>query len=287
NFIFAVEQTREWPFVSSLLPLMLITFGYMYFILYAGPRFMKDRPPYELRTFILIYDVIQILVNLWFVKKHLSYGWFSEFSVIYAPSNPNSPNAIKVLLLSLTIIDIYTDNVLYFNGCNTLYILYIIVTFQLFDLAWWLIFLKLFDYVETCVFVLRKKQNQVSGLHVYHHVCNVVFLWYYLKYILDERGTFIFLLNCAVHVIMYTYYFIAAWSSEFQQTISPIKPLITKLQIVQFIVIIMVLLQILNPNCESPKGITSIFIGNLFIFLYLFYDFHKKSYTKLPKQKDN
>ncbi|XP_018306257.1 elongation of very long chain fatty acids protein AAEL008004 [Mycetomoellerius zeteki] len=248
----SVEQTREWPFVSSLLPLMLITFGYMYFILYAGPRFMKDRPPYELRTFILIYDVIQILVNLWFVKKHLSYGWFSEFSVIYAPSNPNSPNAIK-----------------------------------LFDLAWWLIFLKLFDYVETCVFVLRKKQNQVSGLHVYHHVCNVVFLWYYLKYILDERGTFIFLLNCAVHVIMYTYYFIAAWSSEFQQTISPIKPLITKLQIVQFIVIIMVLLQILNPNCESPKGITSIFIGNLFIFLYLFYDFHKKSYTKLPKQKDN
>ncbi|KYN40507.1 hypothetical protein ALC56_05452, partial [Trachymyrmex septentrionalis] len=252
NYIFAVEQTRKWPLVSSPYPLMLITFGYMYFVLYAGPRLMKDRPPYELRTFILIYDVIQILANLWFVKQHVSYGWFSEYFFICRPSNSNSVNAMK-----------------------------------LFNLVWWLIFLKLFDYVETCVFVLRKKQNQVSGLHVYHHVSNLIFLWYYLKYILDERGTFISLINCAVHVIMYIYYFIAALGPELQQMISPIKPLVTKLQMVQFIVIIVLLLQFLNSNCESPRGIVPIFIGNLFLFLYLFYDFYKKNYIKLPKQKDN
>ncbi|KYM75352.1 Elongation of very long chain fatty acids protein 4 [Atta colombica] len=231
---------------------MLITFGYMYFVLYAGPRFMKDRPPYELRNFILIYDMIQILVNLWFVKQHVSYGWFSEFSLICASPNSDSLNAIKM-----------------------------------FDLMWWLIFLKLFDYVETCVFVLRKKQNQVSALHVYHHVSNLIFLWYYLKYILDERATFITLMNCAVHVIMYMYYFIAALSSELQQMISPIKPFVTKLQMVQFIVMIVILLQFVNSNCEAPQGIIPIFIGNLVLFLYLFYDFYKKTYTKLPKQKYN
>ncbi|XP_018316191.1 elongation of very long chain fatty acids protein AAEL008004 [Mycetomoellerius zeteki] len=248
----SVERTREWPFISSPYPLMLITFGYMYFVLYAGPRFMKDRSPYELKTFILIYDVIQILANLWFVQQHLSYGWFSEFTIICTTSNSNSPNAIK-----------------------------------LFNIIWWLIFLKLFDYVETCIFVLRKKQNQVSGLHVYHHVSNLVFLWYYLKYILDERATFLSLFNCSVHVIMYIYYFIAAWSPKLQQMVSSIKPLVTKLQMVQFIVMIALLLQFLNPNCETPRGIVPIFIGNLFVFLYLFYDFHKKSYTKLPKQKNN
>ncbi|XP_018365359.1 PREDICTED: elongation of very long chain fatty acids protein AAEL008004-like [Trachymyrmex cornetzi] len=246
----SVERTRGWPLVSSPYPLMLITFGYMYFVLYVGPRFMKDRPAYELRTFILIYDIIQILVNLWFVKKHVSYGWLSELTVTCTPTNSNSFNAIK-----------------------------------LFDLAWGLIFLKLFDYVETCVFVLRKKQNQVSGLHVYHHVSNLVFLWYYLKYILDERGTFISLINCAVHVIMYMYYFISAWGPELQQMISPIKPLVTKLQMVQFIVMIALLLQYLHPTCKAPRGIVPIFIGNLFLFLYLFYDFHKKNYTELPKQK--
>ncbi|XP_012064555.1 PREDICTED: elongation of very long chain fatty acids protein AAEL008004-like, partial [Atta cephalotes] len=242
----SVERTRKWPLVSSPHPLMLITFGYMYFVLYAGPRFMKDRPPYELRNFILIYDMIQILVNLWFVKQHVSYGWFSEFSLICTSPNSDSLNAIKM-----------------------------------FDLMWWLIFLKLFDYVETCVFVLRKKQNQVSALHVYHHVSNLIFLWYYLKYILDERATFITLMNCAVHVIMYMYYFIAALSSELQQMISPIKPFVTKLQMVQFIVMIVILLQFSNSNCEAPRGIIPIFIGNLVLFLYLFYDFYKKTYTKL------
>lgn len=114
---------------------------------------------------------------------------------------------------------------------QSFFFLYLIkFTFQLFNMVWWLIFLKLFDYVETIIFVLRKKQNQVSGLHVYHHVSNMIFLWYYLKYILDERGTFISLFNCFVHVIMYVYYFIAAWSPDLQQMIAPIKPFITKLQ---------------------------------------------------------
>ncbi|KYN02229.1 Elongation of very long chain fatty acids protein 4 [Cyphomyrmex costatus] len=158
---------------------------------------------------------------------------------------------------------------------------------EMFNLIWMLIFVKLFDYVETVVFVLRKKQNQVSGLHVYHHISNVIFIWYYLTYILDERATFISLLNCFVHVIMYIYYFIAAWSPKLQQMISPIKPFITKLQMVQFIVMIIVLLQFLSPNCVVPRGSVPIFIGNLFLFLYLFYNFHKENYTKSPKQKNN
>jgi len=107
-------------------------------------------------------------------------------------------------------------------------------------MAWRILFLKLFDYVETCIFVLRKKQNQISFLHVYHHVSNVLFNWYYLKYMLDERASFVSLLNCTVHVIMYIYYFIAAWSPELQQMIYPIKPFITKLQMVNLNIIFII-----------------------------------------------
>lgn len=248
----SVQETRDWLFVSSPYPLLLMTLGYLYFVLYAGPRYMKDRPSFELRSFILIYDMTQILANSWLVKEHLSAGWSSEFTLICRSRYSMSLNAMKL-----------------FNSC------------------WWLMLLKFFDYIETCVFVLRKKQNQVSALHVYHHVSNVTFGWYYLKYILDERATFISLFNSTVHVIMYIYYFIAAWSPELQRMISPIKPFVTKLQMVQFIVMIVVLLQFMNPNCEAPRGIIPIFIVNLLIFLYLFYDFYEKSYTKLPKQKNN
>ncbi|XP_024880985.1 elongation of very long chain fatty acids protein AAEL008004-like [Temnothorax curvispinosus] len=261
NYLFvelSVPYTREWSLIATPYPLMLIIFMYIYFVLYAGPRYMKNRPPYELRTFILIYDVIQILANLWFVKEHISAGWST---------------------------DVAFNGIFYMNHCVTHSKLPLNMI-KLFDMVWWLGFLKLFDFVETCIFVLRKKQNQVSGLHVYHHVSNLTFLWYYLKYSLDERATFISLFNCAVHVIMYIYYFIAGWSPDLQQLISPVKPFITKLQMVQFIVMIAVIVPpILNPNCELQRGIAVIFIGNLLVFLYLFNDFYKKSYTSKQKNK--
>jgi elongation of very long chain fatty acids protein 4 len=33
------------------------------------------------------------------------------------------------------------------------------------------------------VFVLRKKDRQVSFLHVYHHASQVLYTWAYLKYL--------------------------------------------------------------------------------------------------------
>lgn len=103
------------------------------------------------------------------------------------------------------------------------------ILFQLQRLMWWIYLLKIFDLVETCIFVMRKKQNQVSTLHVYHHVSNVTFLWYYLKYVLDERATLITLVNCTVHIIMYIYYLLAALNPQ-SQRLQRIKPLITRIQ---------------------------------------------------------
>nr|XP_012231542.1 PREDICTED: elongation of very long chain fatty acids protein AAEL008004-like isoform X1 [Linepithema humile]XP_012231543.1 PREDICTED: elongation of very long chain fatty acids protein AAEL008004-like isoform X1 [Linepithema humile]XP_012231544.1 PREDICTED: elongation of very long chain fatty acids protein AAEL008004-like isoform X1 [Linepithema humile]XP_012231545.1 PREDICTED: elongation of very long chain fatty acids protein AAEL008004-like isoform X1 [Linepithema humile] len=245
--------TREWPLLS-LYSIIFIILGYTYFVLYAGPCYMKNRQPYNLKNFILFYNIIQILANTWLVKEHISAGWFSKYSVTCQPSEPTSPSAIRLI-----------------------------------NLVWWIYLLKMFDLVETCVFVLRKKQNQVSTLHVYHHASNLSFLWYYLKYVVDERGTLLTLVNCAVHVIMYIYYFFAAWSPQFQQMLYSIKPFITKMQMVQFIVLILYILQAVFPTCESNVKFTlvPIFIGNLLIFLYLFNDFYKKSYTKAPKQMNS
>ncbi|GAB1861221.1 Elongation of very long chain fatty acids protein [Camponotus japonicus] len=230
--------TREWPLISSPFPLMFIIFGYLYLVLYGGPRYMKDRPPYKLKTFILLYDLTQILANLWFVKEHIAFGWFSKYNIICLQlPTPDSSNTHRII--------------------NTI---------------WWLFLLKIFDFVETCIFVLRKKQNQVSKLHVHHHVSNLVTGWLYLKYFPEERMTFISLLNCTVHVII--------------------------IQMIQFLAMIAYLLQALNPVCEarlkyylfnyySSSVILSIFSGNLLLYLYLFYDFYKKNYTSTSKEKNS
>ena len=42
--------------------------------------------------------------------------------------------------------------------------------------------LKLVELVETVFFVLRKKSNQISKLHVYHHVSTAILGWIMVKY---------------------------------------------------------------------------------------------------------
>ncbi|XP_011882173.1 PREDICTED: elongation of very long chain fatty acids protein AAEL008004-like [Vollenhovia emeryi] len=243
---------RDWLFVSSPFPLLLITVGYLYCVLYAGPRYMKNRTPFKLRTIILIYDVIQILANLWLLKLQFEAGCF-------------------VILTELTV-----------KNCWTQYAS-IIDASKWHITGWYGLLLKIFDYIETCIFVLRKKQNQVSVLHVYHHVSNVTFVWINFKYFVDVRTAYVSIVNCTVHVIMYMYYFISAWSPNLQRMMSPIKPFITTLQMVQFLCFLYFLLQFLT--CEVPRGVVLLFTVNIFIFLYLFYDFYKKSYT--AKQKSN
>ncbi len=54
-------------------------------------------------------------------------------------------------------------------------------------LGWHTMFVKLIELVETVFFVLRKKQNQISFLHVYHHVTTFVMLWLFVKYSLGKN----------------------------------------------------------------------------------------------------
>ncbi|EZA51762.1 Elongation of very long chain fatty acids protein [Ooceraea biroi] len=92
--------------------------------------------------------------------------------------------------------------------------------------------LKIFDFAETIMFVLRKKYQQVSGLHVYHHISTVLYVWIFLRYLIHGHIIFMLMLNCTVHVILYSYYFLSACGPKMQQRISPFKKWITIIQMV-------------------------------------------------------
>lgn len=97
---------------------------------------------------------------------------------------------------------------------------------------WLVTMVKLIDLVETFIFVLRKKNEQVSFLHVYHHVTTILMAWLSTKYVAVAMTSFTLMLNCGVHVIMYTYYFLATFGPKFRRVLVRYKPILTIVQMV-------------------------------------------------------
>lgn len=93
--------------------------------------------------------------------------------------------------------------------------------------------LKVIDLVETVVFVFRKKNRQISFLHLYHHISTIYVTSISIKHFPGGMATFPIVVNSSVHVIMYTYYLLSSQGPKIQKMINPIKPYITIMQMVR------------------------------------------------------
>ncbi|PSN51612.1 Elongation of very long chain fatty acids protein 7 [Blattella germanica] len=60
--------------------------------------------------------------------------------------------------------------------------------------------------LERVFFVLRKRDRQVSFLHLYHHAGMFFMSYCSVKYAPGGHFTFVGLVNSIVHIIMYAYY---------------------------------------------------------------------------------
>ncbi|XP_018310182.1 elongation of very long chain fatty acids protein AAEL008004 [Mycetomoellerius zeteki] len=242
-------RVADLPLIASFYQVPFIIFAYLYFVLSYGPRFMKNRPPYSLKKFIKLYNIVQILINAWLIYDYLDSGLFS----------------IKLM-------------------CPTLDYSYNYIPMRITRCLWYYFLLKILDYVETGIFVLRKKDTQVTALHLYHHVSTFLLAWITLRYYAIPPIALMSIINSFIHTIMYTYYLLAAWGPNVQKAVAPIKRWITILQMVQFIVMILYGLQYILSGCKVTNYfIFCIYMGNVLINFYMFYNFYQKTYTKLKK----
>lgn len=45
---------------------------------------------------------------------------------------------------------------------------------------WMFLLLRIYEFVETIFFIMRKKENQASFLHIFHHIGSVLMIWIFI-----------------------------------------------------------------------------------------------------------
>ncbi|XP_055695701.1 elongation of very long chain fatty acids protein 7-like [Lutzomyia longipalpis] len=254
NYLFVEHEdarTKDFPIIHSLPQVIAIIASYLYFTKSWGPRFMESRKPYELKAILIIYNTLQVLANIWLglYATYHSY-WRGGWNFFCEPIRQDfSPQGYRVAFV--------------------VYCYYL---------------LKVTDLLDTVFFVLRKKYNQITFLHVYHHAMMVFGTYIASKFAIAGHASMLGIVNCYVHAIMYMYYLISSFKPDMKKSIWW-KKHITHVQMIQFTFLIFHFGRpLVMQDCDYPQAMSAIcFVQNLFM-LVLFSDFYRKAY--LTKKKE-
>lgn len=149
--------------------------------------------------------------------------------------------------------------------------------------CWWYYFSKFTEFFDTFFFVMRKRYDQVSTLHVIHHGIMPVSVWWGVKFTPGGHSSFFGFLNTFVHIIMYTYYMLAAMGPKVQKYLWW-KKYLTVLQMIQFVLVLVHALQLLYKNdCNAEIGFAYFIGAHAILFYFLFSRFYKEAYTSKQK----
>ncbi|KAJ3666122.1 hypothetical protein Zmor_001577 [Zophobas morio] len=239
-------RLKDWITVSSPGPTLTIIAIYILLTYVCLPAYMKHRAPYNLKTFLYFYNIFQIVYCLGI----LYVGLTSNLTIFCQP------------------VDYSTNS----------------VALQALHCTYYTFVLKAIELIETPIFVLRKKYQQVSKLHVYHHISTFVIGWVGVRFVAGGMVLFPIMINTFLHVLMYTYYLLSSLGKEWQMKLEKWKPRLTMLQMVQFMVMIVHSMQSLHPECHIPKPMLLIYLPNVFVVFYMFWEFYQKNY--IDRKKD-
>ncbi|XP_039443470.1 elongation of very long chain fatty acids protein 7-like isoform X2 [Culex pipiens pallens] len=246
--LIADPRAKELPLMADPLPTCGLIICYLLWVLLIGPMYMRDRKPMDLRRVIIFYNLFQVLLSGYMFYEHLMAGWLRGYS------------------FSCQTVD-YDDGPLSRRMFNLCYVYYLS---------------KLTEFADTVFFVLRKKQSQITDLHVYHHSLTPMEAWILTKFIAGGNATFPNIINNFVHVLMYFYYMLSAMGPRYQKYLWW-KKYMTEVQIIQFILCIGHCINALVTGCPFPRFISTLLLINASIFLALFMNFYIHSYKRRPK----
>ncbi|KAK0166820.1 hypothetical protein PV327_004303 [Microctonus hyperodae] len=244
------SRVNAWPLMSGPLPTLMICISYAYFVKVIGPKLMENRKPFSLRRFMIFYNLFQVIFSTWLFYGGLKNGWWNDYSFKCQPVDySNNPKAMGMA-----------------------------------EVSWWYYMSKFTEFFDTFLFVLRKKNDHISTLHVIHHGIMPISTWFGVKFSPGGHSTFFGLLNTFVHIIMYGYYLLAALGPKIQPYLWW-KKYLTSLQMIQFVLVMIHAFQLLFIECNYSKAFVWWIGMHSVLFFYLFRDFYIQAYIKRRDSK--
>uniref|UniRef100_A0A8C0GKV8 Elongation of very long chain fatty acids protein 2 n=1 Tax=Chelonoidis abingdonii TaxID=106734 RepID=A0A8C0GKV8_CHEAB len=244
------SRVRGWFLLDSYLPTFFLTVVYLLSI-WLGTKFMKNRPAFSLRGHLIMYNLGVTVLSLYMLIELMLSSWEGGY-------NLQCQN-----LVSAGEADIRVTKVL-----------------------WWYYFSKGIEFMDTIFFVLRKKNSQITFLHVYHHATMFNIWWCVLNWIPCGQSKCFFgpTLNSFIHVLMYSYYGFSVIPS--MRKYLWWKKYLTQAQLIQFLLTIIHTLSAAVKPCGFPFGCLMFQFSYMATLVILFINFYIKTYQKRPSRTD-
>nr|WPT09941.1 elongation of very long chain fatty acids 2/5 protein [Namalycastis rhodochorde] len=240
-------HSRDWFFVQqNPLYVIILTILYLGFV-WLGPKWMRHRQPFKLQSFMVVYNLGLVFLSIYMViEMWLSMGAIGVEGLGCAPYNEETkkhPQARRVAAV-----------------------------------MWWYFFSKAIEFMDTVLMVLRKKNNQITFLHVFHHATMLNIWWWVVIFIPGGCSWFGACLNSLIHVFMYTYYGLSAIPSLREKLWW--KKYLTRMQLMQFLITLTQTMYVILVPCDFPFWGKGLLAGYMVVMFTLFSNFYIQTYMK-------
>ncbi|XP_063724016.1 very long chain fatty acid elongase 4-like [Symsagittifera roscoffensis] len=235
-------RSKDWPLVENYAPTFVMTVLYLSAVKFL-PIYMRNRKPLKLNRLMVVYNLALVALNFHIFKELMVCSWSLGYSYTCQPINYSfDPHELRIS-----------------------------------KAIWWYYISKGIEYMDTIIFILRKKNDQVSFLHVYHHATMFSLWWIGVKWVAGGQAFFGSMINSWIHVLMYLYYGLSAIGPHMQKYLKW-KKYLTQLQLTQFCLGIGNAAAGIYVNCDFPQWMGYALVFYASSIMALFINFYIQAY---------
>ncbi|XP_032817644.1 very long chain fatty acid elongase 5 [Petromyzon marinus] len=235
-------RIRGWLLLDSYLPTLVSTLVYL-LVVAVGPKLMRERQPFSLKGLLVVYNALLTALSFYMFYELVAGVWTGGYNL--RCQNTHSAGEADMRI------------------ARVLWIYYLS---------------KLIEFLDTVFFIVRKKNTQVTVLHVYHHASMPTIWWFVLNWVPCGHSYFGATFNCFIHVLMYGYYGLSVIPA--MRPYLWWKRYITQAQLTQFVMTMVQSGSAIVMPCGFPAGWLWFQISYMMSLVLLFSNFYIQTYIK-------